>query len=423
MTGHQDRRPARSFAATSAALALALFTGACATYTGGAYGGPDAPLRARLASTFELSARQPSLHFAVSDRAHVGLFQIYADGGVRALYPYRPEAPSRFGPGPHSVFSPTESFGNPWGSRFSSRFRPGYDVGHARMTYLVIVASREPLRMDRIRNDVPFRYRSVPALASPLQRGSAFGTMDLLLDRLIPPGLSDDDWDVDWTYTAIRAPYRRFNRVPFRRLAGRSPSESSADDSATTGDERKRLDPEGIPFNPPRVPADLPDVDVSGANGIAERTESRSLRPTPGPSRHFRRLFGDDRDGAESWSRPRSRDDEGRLGRRERRWSRQMDRWARNPEERSFPEPPRPPTRWNGRAPPVDRFRTFGRWPGDRNVGDADHSTDRLPARIDRPPRRSVDVEVRRPRPDRDRGEGGRSSRGGGSTKRAGGNP
>lgn len=400
MTGREKTRRPRSFVAAIAALTLAVVTGACYTYSGGTYGGPDAPLRVRLASTFQASAYQPSLHFAVSDRAHVAVFQVFSSGHVRALYPYRPEAVSRFGPGAHSVFSPTTSYGNSWrytaGSflRYGSAYRYGstFGVGHMQMTYTMIVAAREPLRMDRIRNDVPFRYRSVSALASPLQRGSSFGTMDLLLDRLIPPALPQDDWDVDWTVSTVRAPIRRF--VPLRRIAAQSQPGPVADDSAAVDETPEVLDPEGIAFNPPRVPVDLPEVRVEGGDGASSNLADPppidihpTPRPTPGggesapavdgsdveeptvadedapdrandgprsapgPSKHFRRLFGDDRDGAESWSRVRDRNRERRMERRKREWIRQLVQWTRNPEERSFPDPPEPPAaRWNDRG-------------------------------------------------------------------------
>lgn len=359
--------PRRVTVAGGLVLVLALSTGACAHYTGARYGGPDAPLRVRLASTFELSSRSPTLHFAVSDRSHVALFRVSPSGYVRALYPYHPGGPTSFGAGPHTVFSTAAragfGFAPSFGSPYRHRLGPFSGVGRPHLSFLMLVASRSPLRLERIRNDVPFRFRSATALASPLQGGSAFGTMDRLLDRLIPSGLASDDWAVDWVYTSVGPPGR--TRTLPRRVAIHRPApdgDSTSRSTDRTGGTPRILDTEDLPFSPPRIPTDLPEVERDGRTGEhdlrqrdsgnrrIDRTRDRGL------SERFGRLFDDGRTEAEGWipgsSRTRGADRSGRS------WGKRLDEWARNPEAHEFPDPPRPPDRWRGanrRHPSVGR--------------------------------------------------------------------
>lgn len=394
--------------AAGLAMALVLTTGACATYTGARYGGPDAPLRARLASTFELSSRSPSLHFAVSDRAHVALFRISSNGYTRALYPYHPSGPSRFGAGPHTVFSSSLALDrNAFGSRFRFGAPLGYrsaafhGVGRSRLSFVMLVASRRPLRLDRIRHDVPFRFRRARFLASPLQGGSAFGTMDRLLARLIPAGLSNDDWAVDWVYTSVGAP--RPAPLP-RHLAVAQGPDPDADTTQSADEDRqpRLLDPGDLPFDPPHVPVDLPEVEPSDRGEVAERRD-------PDVTEHFGRLFDDGRREAEGWIPGAGRRGHGYRERDGREWTEALEAWARNPEAHAFPDPPRPPDRWNG----PHRWRRPGsaRFPGRTRGGDGDRI--RAPG-VSAPRRPRVgEIEVDRPTSTEVDGGSGRRSSGG----------
>lgn len=342
----RDAELRHRWGATGLALTLALATGACATYTGARYGGPDAPLRARMASTFELSSRSPTLHFAVSDRAHVALFRISSSGYVRALYPYDPSGSARFDAGPHTIFSSNLALdGGGLGPRFGvpTGYRPGAmrGLGRPELSFVLLVASRTPLRLERIRHDVPFRFRRAGFLASPLQGGSAFGTMDRLLERLIPAGLSSDDWAVDWIHTTVGAP----RPAPFLRrlaVAGRPHTDGDSTSKSTDEDRQPRLlDPGDLPFDPPRVPVDLPEVELSDSGDAVEPR-------APGVTEHYDRLFDDGRTRAEGWIPGAGRRGDGFRHRDGREWTEALEEWARDPEGHAFPDPPRPPARWHG---------------------------------------------------------------------------
>lgn len=467
MTGRQDSPGPRRISAVAAALALAVVTVGCYTFTGGAYGGTDGPLRARLATTFELSVRTPSLHFAVSDGAHVALFRISTSGHVRALYPYHPGATSTFSPGAHSVFSSTSYAGGSWRSPLRSGFRSAADygptafgIGRPHMSYVMLVASRAPLRLNRIRRDVPFRYHGVSPLTSPFYRQTPFGSMDLLLDRLIPEGVTSGDWAVDWTLTSVGTTRPRLRRA--LHIAVRS--EPAADDSASGDRQRDALDADDVPFIPPTVPVDLPEVEADGSEGTGRvrvplppvtvtpeprtppeqryrvpgvdvdapgrdepgrRAPDSGPRDVPGPSEHFGRLFDDGRGKAEGWLPGRGGERGKSLEGPVRSWSRQLDDWARNPDEHSFPEPPRPPVRWRGDAPSFGNPTAPGRIQGrnGRRRGDGHYrppnASDVHRQRIDvrRLPTGGVEIDI-----DTDAGGGSGARSSGGSGGDDGGN-
>ena len=377
MTGRKTQDGAIHLTALLAALVPVVSLGACTTFSGARYGGPDAPLRARLASAHD---GRTSLHFAVSDRAHVALFRIHDTGSVRALYPYHPGSTSAFRPGAHTVLaSPPSHHRRTWSplARFDTPFdyAPLHTSSHAsssacfgrvRTSYLMIVASRQPLAMHRIRDDVPFRYRRVPALAPPFHGGTAFGTMDRLLQRLVPRAVSREDWDVDWVVTSdLDAPCGQLLPPLLPRRIAADTDRPPAADSASGDTPHRRLDTGDLPFTPPRIPVDLPEV-----SRRSPAVEGRVRGWTDGPS------GGDDRRGVE--------------------WGRDLDRWTDAPGRHAFPEPARPPSRrWRGGGG-VD-------WPGRHGRG----VTDRLTApagtpggarRIAPPTRsdRDRDVEIRR---------------------------
>lgn len=420
MTGGRRTVDTTRLLATALSLLLALSVAGCVTYTGGASGGPDAPLRARLGSTFELSARQPTLHFAVSDRAHVALFRVSSSGYVRALYPYHPGGSSLFGPGPQTLyvepFVRPSSFRISFGSPYSLHPASAHRIGRPELSFVLLVASRGPLRLSRIRNDVPFRFRPASPLGSPLQGGSAFGTMDRLLARLIPAGMPADDWAVDWTYTSVGAPRRP---LLLRRIAVRAgPDSRREDETRDEESEQELLDTDDVPFDPPLIPADLPEVELDGREADRFRVPvsplagvpERRVPPRPveedGLSEHFGRLFGDGREGAVSWRPAPRRPPTGRpFGPSGSEWRRRPDEWASNPGEHAFPNPRRPPRRWDGpgRAQPAG-----GRIGGIGRAGDPRHRIRRPRVDIPRTPADSRGSEV-------DGGRVGGSGGGGGS--------
>lgn len=469
MTGRTVSDGARRLVPALAALVLVGATAACYHYSGARYGGPDAPLQARLASTH---GGQTSLNFAVSDRAHVALFRIRNSGHVRALYPYHPGSSSVFTSGAHAVLTSAPSFRHRWWPsliRFATHRRDTYTCaggfGRVSTSYLMIVASRQPLRMERIRDRVPFRYRRVSALATPFFGGTAFGTMDRLLARLVPEGLPRENWDVDWVVaTDFGSPWCGRLRPPLlRRIAARPGP--SADD--TTADTRRRaLDPGDLPFNPPGIPIDLPEVtsvdggersgtrvrvplppvDVTPVPRVApddqgekvaveefdglERQrragEDRERRrreagPTsdPRPSEHFGRLFGGDRRDLAGWVPGWSGDGGRTADRRVRRWNRELTKWVNDPEGREFPDPPRPPTRWRGDNDWQRGARGLDR-PAHRIGGDDDLGDVR---RLDPPtrPNPGRDIDVRRPSQTDGEGDSGVRNSGGGSSDDRGG--
>lgn len=462
MTGRIRPSDAHRLVAVLAAVLLAGSTAACYTYSGARYGGPDAPLQARLASAHD---GRSTLNFAVSDRAHVALFKIYDSGYARALYPYHPGSTSTFGAGAHTVLATATSPRGGWGWRSTPAFARGHRAasrcsgfGRARTTYALLVASRSPLRVDRIRGDVPFRYRSGAILATPFYRGTAFGSMDLLLDRLIPRGLSREDWDVDWVVATeyVGSDCSRWLRSPFLRRIAKTPD--PPDDDTSNADTRpRRLDTGDLPFSPPRIPVDLPEVAVTGSDGssrirvplppvavtpvprpapegkrrrpaveglegIGEERPGREPRDAgpesvDGPSDHFGRLFDDGGPEAEGWIPGRSERRGRAADRRRRDWARDLNEWASNPSRHDFPEPPRSPTRWRERDVDWPSMSSPGRRIGDRHrdVGDVQ--------RIDPPSRspRGRDIEVRRPPSSSDRGGSSDARKSGGGSKDRGG--
>lgn len=471
MTGRTVSLGPRRLAAGLAALLLVGVTGACYHYSGARYGGPDAPLQARVAQSFGEHAFQS---FAVSDRAHVAIFRVHDSGYARAVYPYHPGSSSVFTPGAHTVTASTPSFLRGWRplTRFATRrgapHTCGGGFGHFSTSYLMIVASRRPLRLERIRDEVPFRYRRVSALATPFFGVTAFGTMDRLLARLIPEGLPREDWDVDWTVAAdFGSSWCRGLRPPlFRRIAAQP---QPAPDDTTQADERtRRLDGDDVPFNPPGIPIDLPEVtsvdgddrsrvrvrvplppvDVTPVPRVAPEGEPEELaveelealererRPTerpgegrerrpsetgapsaPVPSEHFGRLFGGDRGEAEGWIPGWSGDAGRTTDRRVRRGAREFTKWVNDPDRHEFPEPTRPPARWRSGNDWQGGARGFDR-PA-RPLGDLGDPRPVNPSPGSNPAR---DIEVRRPSTtDRGGDSGVRKSGGGSSDDRGGG--
>lgn len=474
MTGRTPRMRPHRFGAALAALLLAGSTAACYTYSGARYGGPDAPLQARVAHSFGEDSFQS---FAVSDRAHVAVFRVHGSGYARAIYPYHPGASSVFTPGEHTIATSTPSYVHGW--RLASRFatgRSGHPAcsggpGHVSMSYLMIVASRQPLRLERLRDQVPFRYRHVSVVGTHFFGVSAFGTMDRLLARLVPEGLPREDWDVDWTVaTDVGWGWCRRLRPPLlRRIASRP--DPQGDDTTRADTRPRRLDGGDVPFDPPRIPIDLPEVasmdggDGSGGTRVrvplppvdvtpvprvtpgeereapppgdvddlerdrrpgraGERGERRARdvgrRSKSGPSEHFGRLFdADDRREASGWIPGLSGDHGRSVDRRVRQWTRQLTKWANDPESHDFPDPPQPPARWRGGGdwrPDRPAFRRPpARFEGQGDDGDA--------RRIDPPtrPNRGGDIEVRRPSTADHGGDSSARKDGGGSDDDRGG--
>lgn len=201
----------RRIAATlAAATVVLLIASACATGTGGepswSLEEMDGPLRVHVESSTLLSRSHPHVRYAVSDRAHVAVFQIDPFGFARALHPTHPGRSGLTDAGRHRVFS----YGGPanniigWFSGYGTglgSWRIGGGWGDpGQLSYLLVVASRHPLPLEQVATLVPFRFggNSLPGLQ--IGPNSAFGTMEEIVDRLVQPHWPDRDWAVDWSY-------------------------------------------------------------------------------------------------------------------------------------------------------------------------------------------------------------------------------
>lgn len=195
--------------ALGAATVLVLAALGCATGTGGEaawrFEEHEGPLRVHVESSTLLSRVHPHVRYAVSDRAHVAVFQVSPFGRARALYPNHPNESGLTRAGRHRVFS----YGGPalnlvgWsgGAGWSRTRRIGRSYsGAGGLSYLLVVAARHPLPLDRVSSRIPFRFGGNPLPGFHFGPTSAFGTMEAIVDRLVRPQWPDRDWAVDWSY-------------------------------------------------------------------------------------------------------------------------------------------------------------------------------------------------------------------------------
>lgn len=237
----------RTAAAVAFAGGVLLAGGACAT---GSNDRPawsleemDGPLRVHVESATLLSRSHPHVRYAVSDRAHVTVFQIDPFGFARALHPTHPKRSGLTEAGRHRVFS----YGGPahniigWYSGYGTglgSWRMGRGWGDpGQLSYLLVVASRHPLPLDQIAPLVPFRFggNSLPGLQ--IGPSSAFGTMEEIVDRLVEPYWPDRDWAVDWSYVLwTDPPSPSLSRL---RITARFPRDGASETETTelTGQE------------------------------------------------------------------------------------------------------------------------------------------------------------------------------------------
>lgn len=283
----------RQAAGLLALVGVLLLAGAgCATGTGGGAWQFDertrtGPLRVHVESATLLSRVHPHVRYAVSDRAHVAVFQIGPFGRARALYPNHPDQSALTEAGRHRVFSyggPAHnvigwSGGTGW-SRWPRRIGESFS-GAGGLSYLLVVAARHPLPLDRVASRVPFRFGGNPLRAFQFGPTSAFGAMEAIVDRLVQPHWADRDWAVDWSYVLWTNPpdpslgrLRRLVSIDLRDDLGQDsveladgtlPDRLRVRGDSATEEPPTRYRPEmpsrpwvpdpGLPVRPPREPA------------------------------------------------------------------------------------------------------------------------------------------------------------------------
>lgn len=251
----------------------------CWAPTTGIPGDPvyDQPLEVWFSGPVEVS---PFVSFYVTRPAYVGIFEMDTQGHVRAVYPYDVRSTQRpVGPGLYAI----------------TRFTGGTPVltsCAAPLMYRLIIASEQPLRLDRIRGDVAFALR--PAPGSIFFAAAGFGgTLDRLVEDLVPryaagPG---PEWATHWqTHFFNTALCHRAGSGPMDALLGaRAIALLQATDTrlrepgrGTTAEETDE-DASPIAPEPPLVPRSLPAL---------EQTEADTRVAVDGPSEEGRVFHG-----------------------------------------------------------------------------------------------------------------------------------
>lgn len=132
------------------------------------------------------------LRFLTNEPAHVAVFEIAPDRGVSLLYPqFREESARVSRVGANVEFLPWRAQGR-W-FYASTPFYPSF-AALSRPTYLYIIASKSPLRVEDIRLQ-PAKLRSALGWRSFLASDLS-GTLDDL-EGLVVPELAGDDWSSD----------------------------------------------------------------------------------------------------------------------------------------------------------------------------------------------------------------------------------
>lgn len=147
------------------------------------------------------------LRFLTSEPAHVAVFEIAPDRGVSLLYPqFREESARVSRVGANVEFLPWRVQGR-W-FYASTPFYPSF-AALSRPTYLYIIASKSPLRVEDIRLQ-PAKLRSAMGWRSFLASDLS-GTLDDL-ERLVVPEIAGDDWSSDlyiiWPEVPLHQPWQ-----------------------------------------------------------------------------------------------------------------------------------------------------------------------------------------------------------------------
>jgi hypothetical protein len=158
-----------------------------------------APLSAEFLPT-QPSDQSRQLHYSLNDRAYVAIFVILPGHGVALLYPFN-EQVSPESPGDHGV--PLESASIRHEQRVDALLSNG---DSADKTYLLLVASRQPLRL------APYIKRQQAldsAIAPEIRRSSSADAVVTGLVNLIAKPATADDFAYDLDLTQSVIPPRR----------------------------------------------------------------------------------------------------------------------------------------------------------------------------------------------------------------------
>lgn len=218
------------------------------------------PLAVRL-----LPPQDGFLRFLTSEPAHVAVFEIAPDRGVSLLYPQLREESARVTrTGVNVEFLPWRAQGR-W-FYASAPFYPSF-AALSRPTYLYIIASKTPLRIEDIRLQ-PARLRSALGWRSFLASDLS-GTLDDL-ERLAVADVGSDDWNSDlyiiWPEVPLNQPWQT-RYVFFNCPDGRTvvlPLGWNVDACPGARNLAQATKPASPPTDPAGPPQTLPETDSTG---------------------------------------------------------------------------------------------------------------------------------------------------------------
>jgi hypothetical protein len=320
-------RTAQRFLARAMAPTAAIVLGAsaCATLpqqSQDLYGG-FTPLEARL-----YEPMGGVVHFAVSKPAYAAVFEVAPGGGMRMLFPTTTHQAQRRVAGGYS-FAPLR-YGS---TRDHLAFASGWSRD-IRPTYLVLIASERPLRVERMVNS-PWALRSELGLATYYSASASVRTIERLAERIVPDAYSSD-WAYDtyivWPTLEAQIPRAipivcadgsirmvRGTRVPLDCLQPPTPPDSvqtPTGDSAATAPRMRGRPPRAEPERDPTTITRGTDSDQPRGRNVerGSRTEPERVTRPARPAALEGRQGG--RSGiAERSGRPRSGDARGSGGR------------------------------------------------------------------------------------------------------------
>lgn len=221
------------------------------------------------------------LRFLTSEPGHVAIFEIAPDRGVSMLYPqFREESDRVSRAGVNVEFLPWR----PQGRWFyaSTAFYPSF-AARTRPTYLYIIASRSPLRIEDIRLQ-PSRLRSSLGWHSFLASDLS-GTLDDL-ESLVVGDIANEDWSSDlyviWPEVPLDQPWQTryvFINCPDGRTAV-LPLGWNINACPGTSNLAQATKPATPPANPDSPPG-LPETDSTGipVKPRSEPTDTKPHRP------------------------------------------------------------------------------------------------------------------------------------------------
>jgi hypothetical protein len=282
-----------------AAAAMMLAASACATLPQQSQVLHDGftPLEARLYAPLG-----GVVHFAVSKPAYVAVFEVAPGGGMRMLFPSSTYQSQRRIAGGYS-FAP---------SRFgSNRDYLTHASGWSRSiwpTYLVLIASERPLRVERMVN-APWALRSELGFATYYSASGGVHTIERLAERIVPEAYTSD-WAYDtyivWPTLEVEAPRAlpvvcadgsvrmvRGTRVPLDCLQPPTPSDTAQPPQGDSAAAAPRLR-----GRPPRAEPEREGTTITQGTGRdGWRGEDRDRRGRSADERAARRARPETSDG------------------------------------------------------------------------------------------------------------------------------